>query len=1015
MMPGKANWIRMIALRETLSKIRDILTPTRHRAAKKQTATLAPRPSAAVFLSTIPNISTGHVSNRSSDSEPSTGDEDVDDASVCEPAESIPTKTPSPSEAEWQRQKDEDGTSNDGVDAIMAMIGLEGVKAQVLRIKAKIDISKRQGTSLQKERFNIALLGNSGTGKTTAAPLVAKFFMSAHVVPGNTFIETTGSRLENEGMHGIKQNVEQVLKAGGGVIFIDEAHQLIGYSNSREGQVLEFLLAEMEKNVGKVIFILAGCNKQMEKLFEHNPGLSTRVPYRLRFDDFSDDELRLMLERLILEKYAEKMKIEGGMRGLYMRIAVRRLGRGRGRDGFGNTKDLHNLLSVISARQAARLTQQRSKGKKPDDFLFVKEDLIGPDPSRALLESKAWIELNALTGLGAVKVSIRNLFNMIIVNYQRELNEKKPIQMSLNRVFLGNPGTGKTTVAKLYGQVLADLGLLTNGEVVIKNPADFIESVLGESEKKTKAILASTVGKVLVIDEAHTLYGGVSDGGGKKNDPYKDAVIDTIVAEVQSVPGDDRCVLLLGYQTQMREMFQNVNLGLSRCFSLEDALRFDDFSDTELLDILNQKLKQQDLDATDDAKRVAIEVLDRARNCLNFGNGSEVANILAIAKSNYHSRQAALLEAQRGLDIIFQPMDFDPNYDRWAHPEENLQKQFADLTGCEKIMERFLEWQNIARILKQKGQDPRRLVPTTFQFKGPPGTGKTTIARKMGQVYYDMGLLSSPEVIECSVSDLVADYVGQTRHKTRQLCEDALGKVLSIYEVYRLNESQFAKEALDELVRVLTQDPFARNLIVILAGYDRDMSQLMAINPGLSSRFPETITFENMSPQQCVDILKNTLEKSGIQCRALAEPLSGDYQRLVAIFEQLASLPSWGNAHDVITLSNQMAKIVYNRAPTLSNELILEGQDAVDCVADMLQERCSRAANLPRASMHIRPSLPFQHLGRPPPSPPAISSASSQSTFSTRPPSSEILPETASDIGDSERDTGVRDSVWAQL
>lgn len=91
------------------------------------------------------------------------------------------------------------------------------------------------------------------------------------------------------------------------------------------------------------------------------------------------------------------------------------------------------------------------------------------------------------------------------------------MQMSFNRVFLGSPGTGKTTVAKLYGQVLADLGLISNGEgkfttntctlltmllVIVKNPADFIGSVLGESESNTKAILANTVGKVLVIDEA---------------------------------------------------------------------------------------------------------------------------------------------------------------------------------------------------------------------------------------------------------------------------------------------------------------------------------------------------------------------------------------------------------------------------------------------------------------------------------------------------------------------------------
>lgn len=355
----------------------------------------------------------------------------------------------SAAQTEWQRQKDQLNASNPAIDEIMEMTGLEDVKSQVLRIKAKVELSIRQGTDLKKERLGLTLLGNPGTGKTTVARHYANVLTSLQVLDGNGFVETTGSRLAHGGVTEVKDHLKKLDEAGGGVYFIDEAYQLAEGHNFGGKTVLDFLLAEIENLVGKVVFVFAGYKKQMEKFFEHNSGFSSRIPYILKFEDYTDSELLTMLQHKIAKFYISPMTIEDGIDGLFMRIAVRRLGRGRGKDGFGNARALENLFSHIRERQSDRLTRERRDGLSPADDFISKEDLIGPDPSKAILQCEAWDKLQKLTGLKAVKESVSVMIDRIKTNYERELQEKPLIEVSLNRVFLGSPGTGKTTVAKV--------------------------------------------------------------------------------------------------------------------------------------------------------------------------------------------------------------------------------------------------------------------------------------------------------------------------------------------------------------------------------------------------------------------------------------------------------------------------------------------------------------------------------------------------------------------------------------
>lgn len=228
--------------------------------------------------------------------------------------------------------------------------------------------------------------------------------------------------------------------------------------------VIDYLLAEVENLTGKIVVVLAGYRSRMEKFLGHNPGLPSRFPHELRFDDYNDDELRQILKYRMNKKYNGQMKIEGGLDGLYSRIVSRRVGRGRGKEGFANARAVENASARIAERQAKRLVKERRSQRTVDNMLLTKEDLIGPEPSQALENCSAWKKLRDMIGLQSVKDTLRALLDSIQDNYRRELEEKTLVDFTLNKVFLGSPGTGKTSVAKLYGQILVDLGMLSSGE-----------------------------------------------------------------------------------------------------------------------------------------------------------------------------------------------------------------------------------------------------------------------------------------------------------------------------------------------------------------------------------------------------------------------------------------------------------------------------------------------------------------------------------------------------------------------
>ena len=329
----------------------------------------------------------------------------------------------------WQKKA---GTSESLPD-LLKLTGMRNVKERMFQLNDKILLDEERGLDFKKDNFHIRFDGNPGTGKTTVARIYGKFLKEKGVLPEENFEETSGAKLVNGGTSELKKILEKLDK--GGVLFIDEAYQLNPKTNPLGAQVLDYLLPEMENRRGSLIVVIAGYQKQMDDLMSFNEGLPSRFPYHFNFEDYNDEELFEIFKGIVIGdegrfKFADEK---------FMRIAAKRLGQQRGIVGFGNARAVRNKYESAKAAQAERIVRQRDEGRAPDLFLIEREDILGP----MCIDAKscpALDELQSMRGLATVKKSIGGLLKLVQTNAQLEDQEKPLRQVTLNRIFVGNPG-----------------------------------------------------------------------------------------------------------------------------------------------------------------------------------------------------------------------------------------------------------------------------------------------------------------------------------------------------------------------------------------------------------------------------------------------------------------------------------------------------------------------------------------------------------------------------------------------
>lgn len=514
-------------------------------------------------------------------------------------------------------------------------------------------------------------------------------------------------------------------------------------------------------------------------------------------------------------------------------------------------------------------------------------------------------ELAGIVGIHAVKEYVLQLEDHLKTQQRRELAGIRTAGVFMHMIFTGNPGTGKTTIARIVAKYLKALGVLSIGQLREVTRADLVGQYVGQTARLTQDVINSALGGVLFIDEAYALCRD-------KHDLFGLEAIDTLVKGMED-HRNDLVVVLAGYGEEMEE-FLKVNPGLKSRFP--NVIHFEDYTSEELWEIAQITASGKGYRIVENCKDALIKLFDKkqikGRN--DSGNGRLVRNIVESAILNQSKRinedPAADLE-----ELLFEDFKLEETV------EFDLESALAQIIGLSKIKE-FVRLQHKLLIAEEKRRAAGLQVDTTqslnMVFSGNPGTGKTTIARVVAQMFKEMGMLKSGHLVEVDRGGLVSQYVGHTAKKTEEVFRSALGGVLFIDEAYSLASEgdSFGKEAINTLVKLI--EDYRGEIVVILAGYEKEMKDFMKSNSGLASRFPLQIDFPDYNSDELFRIAQKIISAKGFR-------LAADAQQVLE--EQVGSM------HKQATADSGNGRMVRNYV-----EEIMRNQSARIATADVPAE-----------------------------------------------------------------------------
>ena len=526
---------------------------------------------------------------------------------------------------------------------------------------------------------------------------------------------------------------------------------------------------------------------------------------------------------------------------------------------------------------------------------FIGEDAPREENTREVDEILK--DINSLVGLADVKDNVKELLKYL--EYSKKIDTEG--FANLNMIFKGNSGTGKTTIARLFAELYYKLGFISQNKITEVTSKDLIGTHLGETAPKTQAVIDTALDGVLFIDEAYTIM--ASKGGGTSNYP---AECMATICKAMETYKNRLVVIFAGYTKEMND-FINANQGLMSRIGYE--LEFPDFSKSELMQIFYDEVNGNGFTLEDGVSAKIEKIVSKNKVGRNFGNARFVKNLfdrlVMTHAANYTEEYQLKVITNHDVEV------FEATKKDKERGIDDILGELNSLIGLSKVKETINGFVSVIELNRKLGRMPD--FNMHMIFKGNAGTGKTTVARLLAEIYYNLGYVKRNKLVEVQSQDLIGEFLGQTGPKTQAIIESALDGVLFIDEAYSIMEhngtnASYSAECVATLLKAM--EDYQGRLIIIFAGYTEEMKKFRDLNPGLKSRIGYEIDFEDYSVEELLQIYDKKVNDKGFRSDEAARA------KVERILRKAKDVENFGNGRFV---ENTVQKIIIEHAMKTRN------------------------------------------------------------------------------------------------